>query len=80
MSNQKPIHLPADICPCFWTKTMQLNTEYRRSEHEEGFVADTAIFNCLVTMRTYGPDQGDVEPVQCRPGRACYQVDDTHIT
>ena len=60
MSNQKPVFLPSDVCPCLWTKTMTLNTEYRRSEHEEGFIADTALFTCLVTMR--GHDRANPKP------------------
>lgn len=64
--------LPKDVCPCLRTKTLHLNTEYRRSAFEERFTADTALFTCMVTMCDWGPDEADVLPNRCRPGRACY--------
>ncbi len=54
------------------TKTMTLNTEYRRSPFEDRFTADTAVFHCLSTMSPQGPDDADVIPEMCRPGRTCY--------
>lgn len=69
---QKPLLLPADVCPCLRTKTMTLNTHHRRSAAEDGFTADTAVYHCLVTMAAQGPDEKDVVPAMCRPGRACY--------
>ena len=79
MSNQKPEFLPRDLCSCFFTKTMALNTEYRRSAFEDRFTADTAIFHCIRTMCDQGPDDADVLPDTCRPGRSCYaaEVDPT---
>ncbi|HIA27247.1 MAG TPA: hypothetical protein EYN79_03875 [Planctomycetes bacterium] len=70
--NQKQEFLPEDVCPCLRTKTMTLNTEYRRSAFEDRFTADTAFFHCLRTMAYHGPDQLDVRPDMCRPGRSCY--------
>ncbi len=70
--NRKPELLPADICPCFMTKTMTLNTDYRRSAFEDRFTADTAVFHCVKTMEPHGPDEDDVLPEKCRPGRSCY--------
>ncbi len=70
--NQKREFLSPDICPCFMTKTMTLNTEYRRSPFEDRFTADTAVFHCVRTMGAQGPDDDDVIPETCRPGRACY--------
>ena len=78
--NQKPVFLPPDVCPCLMTKTMHLNTEYRRSEFEEGFTADTALFHCLITMNAQGPDEDDVVPEKCRPGRRCYDGNDEDLT
>ena len=75
MSQPRPDHLPADLCPCLMTKTMNLNTEYRRTAYEHSFLADTALFHCLVTMCGQGPDDDDVEPEKCRPGRGCYSPD-----
>ena len=67
--------LPLDVCPCLRTKTMHLNTEYRRSAFEERFSADTALFTCTVTQCPWGPDEDDVLPERCRPGRSCYEGD-----
>ncbi|MCI0652551.1 MAG: hypothetical protein L0Z55_11795 [Planctomycetes bacterium] len=64
--------LPADLCPCFRTKTLTLNTDYRRSAFEEGFTASTAVCYCLITMAAHGPDDDDVHPARCRPARPCY--------
>mgnify|MGYP006899591756 CR=1 FL=1 len=75
MANQKPVFLTDDVCPCLRTKTMTLNTEYRRSAYEDSFTADTAIFHCLRTMCGHGPDELDVAADMCRPGRECYVVD-----
>ncbi|HIC22848.1 MAG: hypothetical protein COB10_05875 [Planctomycetota bacterium] len=72
MAMQKPELLPEDVCPCLRTKTMVLNTEYRRSAFEDAFTADTAFFHCLRTMAYHGPDGDDVSPDGCRPGRSCY--------
>jgi hypothetical protein len=79
MANQKPVFLPEDVCPCLRTKTMTLNTEYRRSAFEDSFTADTAIFRCLRTMCAHGPDERDCAPEMCRPGRACYVGDEGAI-
>ncbi len=64
--------LPDDVCCCLRTKTMSLNTDYRRSPFEGTFTADTALFHCLKTMDAHGPDEEDVEPELCRPGRGCW--------
>lgn len=79
MANQKPVFLPDDVCPCLRTKTMNLNTEYRRSAYEDSFTADTALFHCLKTMQSYGPDERDCDGERCRPGRDCYVVDEGDI-
>ncbi|MFQ5654771.1 MAG: hypothetical protein ACE5GW_08575 [Planctomycetota bacterium] len=75
----KPEHLPPDVCSCLMTKTMTLNTEYRRSPFEHRFTADTAVFHCLRTMSPHGPDDDDAIPEGCRPGRSCH-VEDSEIT
>ncbi len=80
MANQRPVFLPEDVCPCLRTKTMTLNTEYRRSAFEDSLDADTAIFHCLRTMCPHGPDELDCTPEMCRPGRECYVVDEETLT
>jgi len=67
--------LPSNLCPCLFTKTMSLNTEYRRHPFEERYTADTAIFECTRTMSQFGLDEEDAEPERCIPGRACYGGD-----
>jgi hypothetical protein len=36
----------------------------------------TAVYWCLATMETFGPDDGYVHPHQCSCGRACYQPEE----
>lgn len=36
----------------------------------------TAVYWCLMTMQTAGPDEQFCHPATCRAGRACYQPDD----
>ena len=67
-----PERIPREICACFFTKVMRLNTEYRESEFERTKTAQTAIFHCLATMDSIGPDEDDVIPGRCVPGRECY--------
>jgi len=73
---RKPQVLPKDACSALMTKTMTLNTEHRRSLQEHFFTADTAIFYCLRTMHEHGPDNDDVLPDTCRPGRECWCSDE----
>jgi hypothetical protein len=70
--------IPRDICPRFMTKTMTLNPEHRRSPEEDRSQSCTAHFWCVRTMEVFGPDDQDVFPDDCRPGRSCYEgVDPT---
>ena len=69
-TNQEP--LPKDLCPEFKTKTMTLNTEYRRNPFEDQAESCTAHFWCMLTMDVHGPDDDDVMPHECLPGRSCY--------
>ena len=64
--------LPHDACPALFTKTKALNSLYVPSPAEVRWAADVAIFWCLKTMREQGPDDADVSPAACRPGRSCY--------
>lgn len=70
---KKPEGLPPDVCSLLLTKTMLLNTHHRRSAFEDVFTAHTATFHCLRTMLAQGPDEDDVLPEKCRPGRTCYE-------
>ena len=72
--------LPSDVCSCLFTKTMALNTQYRRSAFGERFTADTVLFTCVRTMNAHGPDEDDVLPDKCRPGRTCYVSETEDIT
>jgi len=77
--NQRPVFLPDDVCPCLRTKTMTLNTEFRRDAFDRFATGDTAIFHCLKTMCAHGPDELDCSAELCRPGRQCYEPDETDI-
>lgn len=74
--SKKPELLPEDVCSLLMTKTRHLNTHHRRSAFEETFTADTALFHCACTMCAQGPDDDDVVPEKCRPGRGCYEGED----
>ncbi|MGE3166705.1 MAG: hypothetical protein AB7O52_17520 [Planctomycetota bacterium] len=69
----KPELLPDDVCSLLMTKTRHLNTHHRRSAFEDRFTAHTALFHCIRTMAAQGPDDADVLPACCRPGRSCYE-------
>lgn len=69
---RKPELLPPDVCSALFTKTLHLNTHHRRSAFEDFFTACTATFHCLRTHAAHGPDEDDVLPGKCRPGRRCY--------
>lgn len=69
---RRPEFFPKDMCDALMTKTKTLNTEYRRAPEENFYSADTAYFYCLCTMREHGPDENDVEPHSCIPGRKCF--------
>ncbi len=59
-----------------------------RTKHAFGTFADgdfdpwqmgessTAVFWCLATMQTCGPDDSFAHPSRCQIGRRCYQTDD----
>ena len=36
----------------------------------------TAVFWCLATMQTCGPDDSFAHPTRCQTGRECYQTED----
>ena len=38
--------------------------------------SSTAVFWCLKTMDTAGPDDGFAHPEACRSGRVCYRADE----
>lgn len=64
--------LPQDLCACLRTKTMTMGAHARPTIAEDVGAADTAIYHCIVTMTSHGPDEADVMPGACRPGRRCY--------
>jgi hypothetical protein len=61
------------VCAKLRTKTMYLNVEYR-SEADEPFCRDTAVFWCMKTQGCLGPDDLPVNPGECKAGRACAVV------
>ncbi len=71
MTDKNPF-LPDDVCPALMTKALALNQVYLTCEFEERSASDVAIFYCLKTMLGWGPDDDDVSPDACRPGRVCH--------
>jgi hypothetical protein len=66
--------MPPGTCPLLRTKTMALNTDYRRpgQASDDWAVSSTAIFWCVTTMSVMGPDDLDAHPEDCCKTRACY--------
>jgi hypothetical protein len=65
------------VCTMIRTKTafaiFDANDEQASWEAGE---STTAIYWCLCTMQTAGPDDALVHPQSCRQGRTCYQAND----
>jgi len=68
-----PIRPPA-VCTMLRTKTafgsFSLETDPVPWQAGE---STTAVFWCLKTMQTAGPDDGLAHPTACRGGRGCFQ-------
>lgn len=64
----------AGTCSLLRTKTMRLGTDFRKPVEigPDWEPSSTAIFWCIKTMSTKGPDEGDVDPRDCRDHRACF--------
>lgn len=65
--------LGPEVCSKLRTKTMYLNVDYRRAPEEPG-CSDTAVFWCLKTNSSLGPDDLPVSPEGCCSGRGCAVV------
>ena len=67
---------PPKVCRLLRTKTafgsLSLHDEVPWQEGE----STTAVFWCLGTMETAGPDDQFCHPGSCRAGRTCYQAAD----
>ena len=68
----EPDFLPPDICPLLRTKSLALNTHYEPTVFEERAQSNVAVFYCMKTMGTFGPDDLDIGPDDCRCGRSCW--------
>lgn len=64
---------------CRMLRTKNAFGSYSEDVHEVPWQAGestTAVFWCLKTMDTAGPDDDFAHPSTCRPGRACYRPDE----
>jgi hypothetical protein len=61
------------VCSKLRTKTMYLNIDYRREAEEPGG-SNSAVFWCLKTNGTLGPDDLPANPGDCCAGRPCAVV------
>jgi hypothetical protein len=63
-----------EVCRCLRTKTaFGTSIGYRPWQRGE---SSTAVYWCLNTMGSAGPDDGFVHPHRCRLGRMCYRSSD----
>lgn len=66
--------LPEGTCRLLRSKSLAMNTDYRRPISPSGWwmMSSTAICWCIRTMSSMGPDENDVHPDLCREPRACF--------
>jgi hypothetical protein len=77
MSDDDKVHLPV-VCRKLRTKnafgSMQSGApDWRLGE------STTAVYWCLKTMETWGPDNQVTHPHQCKSGRACFVSPDDEL-
>lgn len=71
-SSELPIVEPTPPCRHLRNKGMYVYTDGLGGESHEDY--DNTIYWCLVTMKSFGPDEDFVSGEECRnPSRACYQ-------
>lgn len=71
MSDER-VRLPIAVCRKLRTKTGFGTLEGLVHDWREG-VSSTAVFWCLHTMETWGPDQRPAHAARCRHGRECFR-------
>lgn len=62
------------VCRCLRTKTA-FGTSVGYRPWQQG-ASSTAVYWCLNTMGTVGPDEGLVHPHSCQSGRTCFRSAD----
>lgn len=67
-----PVEAP--VCRMLRTKTAFGGMSFDDEDWRDGD-STTAVYWCLGTMETAGPDDAICHPSSCRPGRACYQAE-----
>jgi hypothetical protein len=69
-----PVTLPVvpEVCRKLRTKTAFGTVEGLAHDWREG-ASSTAVYWCLRTMETWGPDQRVAHARDCRAGRRCYE-------
>ena len=73
MSTER-VRLPI-VCRKLRTKTGFGTIEGLTRDWREG-VSSTAVFWCLRTMETWGPDEQPTHASACRQGRQCFETTD----
>ena len=71
---QVPQDVKASVCRMLRTKTAFSFTDPEETPWQDG-TSTTAVYWCLGTMETAGPDNVLCHPSTCVPGRGCYQAE-----
>ena len=67
---------PPKVCRLLRTKTAFGSLSLHDEEPWQMGASTTAVFWCLSTMETAGPDDLYCHPETCKSGRACFQSED----
>jgi hypothetical protein len=63
----------ATVCRLLRTKTAYGDFSHDDSDNWQTTESTTAVFWCLSTMASAGPDDDYAHPTTCRPGRRCFR-------
>ena len=72
--NLPQVSSPPKVCRMLRTKTAFGAFSGNDDQPWQSGESTTAVFWCLSTMETAGPDDIYCHPETCKPGRACFQV------
>ena len=59
--------------PCRCLRTKQMYVQGFEAVDLENTASSTAVYWCVQTMTPVGPDDDQVLPDRCTPGRNCYE-------
>ncbi len=65
---------PTGTAPMACCVQLRCKTMYYRPDEREGKVheSDTSVHWCMQTQNPIGPDNAEVKPSACQPGRGCF--------